>query len=258
MSKKYLLRMSAACVAIIMIMPSLSSADNAVDVGITSYDQHDTIWATWPSTFDIYIENDVPFAGISLGHQFWSPDGAVWRWGDSYGWIWYPHPSRWYGMSCFDMAGPGVGEHDIDEVGRDTMYVWGQGMHGCDPGPLELMYSYNFMMEEPADDAVLNMCIDSCFIPPSGAFVFLDFTYDLLVPITLWESGGACWPVKMFPYVCGDANFDRMLNVGDIVFMIAYVFAGGPAPNPYCQGDVNDNGYCTYRDLGNRIDPAPR
>jgi len=35
-------------------------------------------------------------------------------------------------------------------------------------------------------------------------------------------------------YVCGDANSDGSLNVGDAVFMINHVFKGGPAPEPDC------------------------
>jgi hypothetical protein len=39
----------------------------------------------------------------------------------------------------------------------------------------------------------------------------------------------------------GDANGDGSVNVGDAVYIIAYVFKGGPAPTPYqtCSGDAN-------------------
>jgi len=38
---------------------------------------------------------------------------------------------------------------------------------------------------------------------------------------------------------CGDANGDSAVNVGDAVFLINYVFKGGPAPDPLCSGDAN-------------------
>ena len=41
------------------------------------------------------------------------------------------------------------------------------------------------------------------------------------------------------PWVLGDANQDDAVDVGDAVFMINYVFKGGPAPNPIECGDVN-------------------
>jgi hypothetical protein len=43
-------------------------------------------------------------------------------------------------------------------------------------------------------------------------------------------------------YLCGDANGDGKLHIGDAVFIIAYIFRGGPAPNPIEAGDVNCDG----------------
>jgi hypothetical protein len=42
-----------------------------------------------------------------------------------------------------------------------------------------------------------------------------------------------------FGYVCGDANGDGTVNVGDAVHLINYVFKGGPAPIPLEAGDAN-------------------
>ena len=40
----------------------------------------------------------------------------------------------------------------------------------------------------------------------------------------------------------GDANGDDDINVADVVFLIAYVFGGGPAPDPPAAGDANCDG----------------
>jgi hypothetical protein len=40
-------------------------------------------------------------------------------------------------------------------------------------------------------------------------------------------------------YICGDANGDQAINVGDPVFAVSYVFRGGPAPEPMEAADVN-------------------
>ena len=40
-------------------------------------------------------------------------------------------------------------------------------------------------------------------------------------------------------YLCGDANGDETVNVGDAVHLIAYIFKGGSAPNPVCGADAN-------------------
>ncbi len=40
-------------------------------------------------------------------------------------------------------------------------------------------------------------------------------------------------------YTCGDVTGDEMIDVDDIVFLIAYLFLEGPAPDPIESGDVN-------------------
>jgi len=48
----------------------------------------------------------------------------------------------------------------------------------------------------------------------------------------------------------GDANGDTQVNVGDAVYLISYVFKGGPAPLPYevCSGDANGDCMCNVGD----------
>jgi hypothetical protein len=43
-------------------------------------------------------------------------------------------------------------------------------------------------------------------------------------------------------FICGDTNDDDDVNIGDAVFLISYVFKGGPAPDPECVGDANGDG----------------
>lgn len=40
-------------------------------------------------------------------------------------------------------------------------------------------------------------------------------------------------------FPCGDASTDSILNVGDAVFLVNYIFKGGPAPDPVCTADAN-------------------
>ncbi len=40
-------------------------------------------------------------------------------------------------------------------------------------------------------------------------------------------------------YVCGDANDDDATDISDVVYLIAYIFSGGSAPNPVLAGDAN-------------------
>ncbi|NMC44618.1 MAG: hypothetical protein GYA46_11935 [candidate division Zixibacteria bacterium] len=49
-------------------------------------------------------------------------------------------------------------------------------------------------------------------------------------------------------YLCGNANADLMINVGDAVFLINYIFRGGPAPQPARAGDANCDGKISVGD----------
>jgi hypothetical protein len=49
-------------------------------------------------------------------------------------------------------------------------------------------------------------------------------------------------------YVCGDANGDDEVNVGDAVHIINYVFKGGAPPDPVEAGDANCDDLCNVGD----------
>jgi len=59
--------------------------------------------------------------------------------------------------------------------------------------------------------------------------------------------------VRVLSYVCesvayGDANADGDINVADAVFIVAYVFKGGPAPEPPYGGDADCDGAVNVAD----------
>jgi iron complex transport system substrate-binding protein len=53
--------------------------------------------------------------------------------------------------------------------------------------------------------------------------------------------------VKYFK--AGDANSDTLLTVSDVVFLINYLFKGGPAPDPVESGDVDCDGKVSVSDV---------
>ncbi len=49
-------------------------------------------------------------------------------------------------------------------------------------------------------------------------------------------------------FVCGDPDGNTIVTISDAVFLINYIFAGGPAPNPILSGDVDCNAIVTISD----------
>ena len=55
---------------------------------------------------------------------------------------------------------------------------------------------------------------------------------------------------SILPYMSGDVNNDCVVNVGDVVYLVSYLYKGGPAPQPeVCIGDVNDDGIVNVGDV---------
>ncbi len=48
---------------------------------------------------------------------------------------------------------------------------------------------------------------------------------------------------------CGDANADGVIDVGDLVYLINYLFKSGPLPKPYQAGDANCSGTVDIGDV---------
>ena len=48
---------------------------------------------------------------------------------------------------------------------------------------------------------------------------------------------------------CGDANADGSLTVSDVVYLVNYLFKGGPVAKPYEAGEANCDGKVTVSDV---------
>jgi hypothetical protein len=89
------------------------------------------------------------------------------------------------------------------------------------------------------------ICIDSTFVPPSGAFVFVDPFGGPPPPPDF--HGRKCWLVRRAP-ILGDFDLDGQITVGDVVEMIQVIFNGRAHPIPLQAGDVNCDGYFNVGD----------
>jgi hypothetical protein len=55
--------------------------------------------------------------------------------------------------------------------------------------------------------------------------------------------------IKYVQFLCGDVNKDGVVNSADVVYLINYLFIGGPAPVPIQTGDVNRDGVVNSADV---------
>ncbi len=50
-------------------------------------------------------------------------------------------------------------------------------------------------------------------------------------------------------YLCGNADGDELISIADAIYLIEYIFAGGPAPQPLAQGDADCSGSINIADV---------
>ena len=56
------------------------------------------------------------------------------------------------------------------------------------------------------------------------------------------------WQNFAKPCVGADADGNGYVSIGDAVFIVNYIFGGGPAPSTSCGGDANNDGSITVAD----------
>ncbi len=96
--------------------------------------------------------------------------------------------------------------------------------------------SYQFVEIEPAE---LGPTMTGIFEPPNSACNYVMFINEDLIT---WE------PWFYWSCHCGDANGDTMISISDAVFIINFIFQGGPPPDPTCLGDSNATGSVNISD----------
>jgi hypothetical protein len=94
------------------------------------------------------------------------------------------------------------------------------------PGSGEYVYLYFSILDTGF------VFIDSSFLPWQD-FGFLDSIGFQFIPI-FWED-----EFYIRPTLPGDVNHDGQVDVGDVVFLINYLFRNSIAPEPIESGDVN-------------------
>lgn len=90
----------------------------------------------------------------------------------------------------------------------------------------------------------MTVCLDSCFWPPTGQLVFSRGDSRWYIPRHNLPS---CFSVS-YPDT-GDCNADCVADIGDVVYLLNYLFRNGPAPSPVGIGDANCDGSVDIGDL---------
>ena len=110
----------------------------------------------------------------------------------------------------------------VDSAGRPVYYEWdfGNGDTSSWLGP----YGSG------------DTCMISHFWASQGVYQVAVLSRNDWTEASQWSDS---LEVTVHDFLCGDANADGFVNISDAVYLIQYIFSGGPAPNPLAEGDAN-------------------
>lgn len=193
-------------VTLVFAMLFVSSAYAANIVYLDDGHFGDTIWAGRDNYFEIALQSDFQWNGISFGFEITSPDGANIDWLENVG---------TFGTNKLVSIVPGsrmdppsqvwdlgflVSEIEIDGTLPDQIMFDGlANAGGMMSGPRQNMVRIHFSANVPSGETYF-LCIDSQRVGGMGEGWTCDF--DLGCFQRGWPEGGLCWPVKNCPNLC--------------------------------------------------------
>ncbi|UCB53646.1 MAG: dockerin type I repeat-containing protein [Candidatus Zixiibacteriota bacterium] len=90
----------------------------------------------------------------------------------------------------------------------------------------------------------MTVCLDSCLWPPTGHLLFCRSD---AVTYTPRDNLPSCFSIS-YPDI-GDCNCDGTVDIGDVVYLIGYLYRGGPPPPATAVGDANCDGIVDVGDV---------
>jgi hypothetical protein len=212
----------------------------------------DVVYAGEANILEIWLANDALLGGMHPGVEVTVPDSIDWE--EEYGqWGYVADHGR--ANDCWNVGGLGVPQ-DFDNVSPEHFVLLGAAMPGAGlpAGPSELCYSLRFTVPRYEAEIEDGFCVVPYFFPPAATWTFTDaaggYPPDFCGQDVPSETNPVTDPVcfDIVPIVCGDADFSGFVNVTDCVYLLAYIFGGGPEPQPYIAGDVDCNDFVNISD----------
>lgn len=141
-----------------------------------------------------------------------------------------------------------------------SCYTWGDiDDDGIALTVADMVYLYDFLRNNgsvpiPLYRADMN---GDCVVDTLDYQRYYDyFVYGLSVFDTGYPIRTCCCPTAallVYPSssvpICGDADSSQIVNISDAVYMVAYIFGGGPAPKPLLAGDCDCNSIVNISDV---------
>jgi hypothetical protein len=166
----------------------------------------------------IYITNDTQLRAVSLGFSYDSEDIEV------------------TGVTLGDITWDGQDFASINEL-NNSVHIVGTAIYlPLDPQAGGLLATLEIGISPTSPYGSVDF--DSVFVDPIGEFVFSPDGGGTISP-AYNDNGTDDLIIQEASYVCGDATGEGAVDIDDVVFLIAYIFSGGPPPDPLESGNAD-------------------
>jgi len=177
----------------------------------------------------IYISTDAPLRAVSLGFSYDSEDIEVTA---------ITQGIEWDRQNYTE----------ADELNK-TVFIAGCAIFFEQTGGL--LATLEIEISPSADYGSVDF--DSVFIEPIGDFIFTAWDGGSITP-AFNDNGTEDLIIQEQSYLCGDADESGGVDIDDVVYLIEYVFQGGPEPIPIESGNADCEGVIDIDDIVYLID----
>jgi hypothetical protein len=198
---------------------------------------------------DTYV---IDLFGRASGLDFETETKPIWRYDGPSGPGWGVR--HWEDLDWYaDLTPDLILSNDSVFVG-DTVSaqasIWNNGGVSLDSVSVRFYEGSNLINEQFLDFPCSTMTpVSVDFAAAAGDYVLSVVVDEDSVKIEKSDANNeASATVTFVPWYCGDANADGTANITDAVYLITYIFGGGPAPQPMLAGDANCDGTANITD----------
>jgi len=181
---------------------------------------------------------------IVMDTCLWAKPHAIWIKGN------YAYVAEGYGgrgLMVFDISDPynidSVGCFPIPEGRAWNVYIKGSYAYVCAhlQPTLDTDRLYVLDITDPTSPSLVTYYNT----PDSPRDVFVDPPYVLVADY----SSLLVFEASFLKDIPGDVNGDGEVDLGDVLFLVSYLYKQGPAPEPIERGDVNGDGVIDLGDI---------
>ncbi|MFH1373649.1 MAG: thrombospondin type 3 repeat-containing protein [bacterium] len=202
--------------------------------------QGDTVQTGRLITFYLRFYNDLSntVEDLTNGFRVYSPSGATWTTTTALG---------TYAFGYFFYWGDVINYYGVTGSATDTIGIGGACMSisGGIPQGFDTITHTITIGPIPQEYSGGEICLDSCWFPPHGQWLWSSGCY----PYEPSWDGPHCFAIKYCCEVRGDVDYSGACDVGDLTYLVAYLFQGGPEPLCMEAADIDGSSSIDVADL---------